>query len=367
MNKFNGLGLHLGNLHRLSEAETRSISAENPTGEKGKGARAKADESGPARELGEGWKCRPCVRIEPGTELNIAEIAGPGALQSMWLGGYVGRDFILRIYWDDQEKPSVECPLSDFFAVPWTRWDSTNPHKGPYVQIDSLPVAVNPNRGLNCFWEMPFRENCRITMENLHPQKTLPCFYQINYSLTDIPQDSAYFHAQFRRTNPLPYGEPYTILDGVRGKGHYVGTSMGWGINNDKWWGEGEIKFYLDGDEQYPTICGTGTEDYFGGSYNWEVDGEYVTYSTPFMGMHQVLKPDGLYQAQHRHSMYRWHVKDPVRFQADLKVTIQALGWRSERRYLPGQHDICSTAYWYQELPAAPFPELPQRNELEIV
>ncbi len=141
---------------------------------------------------------------------------------------------------------------------------------------------------------------------------------------------------------------------------------MGWGINNSGWWGEGEIKFYIDGDTEFPTICGTGTEDYFGGAWNWDVEGEYVEYSTPFLGMYQVTKPDGLYNSQHRHAMYRWHVMDPIRFRHDLRVTIQALGWRSEGRYLPGQHDISSVAYWYQALPAAPFPGLPDRNGLEI-
>ncbi len=153
----------------------------------------------------------------------------------------------------------------------------------------------------------------------------------------------------------------------MRGPGHYVGTAMGWGINNNGWWGEGEIKFYLDGDGEFPTICGTGTEDYFGGSYDWEVDGQYVTYSTPFLGMHQVRRPDGCYQSQQRHAMYRWHIMDPIRFQQDLRVTMQALGWRTEGRYYPGQHDMCSTAYWYQMLPTAQFPELPDRNALEVV
>ncbi|HUU30767.1 MAG TPA: DUF2961 domain-containing protein, partial [Phycisphaerae bacterium] len=141
----------------------------------------------------------------------------------------------------------------------------------------------------------------------------------------------------------------------------------GWGINNSGWWGEGEIKFYLDGDGEFPTICGTGTEDYFGGAYDWEVDGQYVTYTTPFLGMHQVLRPDGTYRSQHRHAMYRWHVMDPIRFERDLRVMIQVLGWRSEGRFYPGQHDISSVAYWYQALPAAPFPALGDRNALEIV
>ena len=368
MMAFDGLGLHLGNLSRLSHAQTRSISAENPTGERAKGGMAPADPNGPARELGQGWKCAPYVPVPPGTTRVLADIDGPGAIQSMWFGGtIINRESILRFYWDGQDRPSIECPVPDFFASPWAFQDRRAPTRGPFAPVNSLPVAVNPVRGMNCFWEMPFRTHCRVTLENLHPTESAACFYQINYTLTEVPDDAAYFHAQFRRTNPLPYGEVYTILDGVKGQGHYVGTSMGWAVHNDRWWGEGEVKFYIDGDGAFPTICGTGTEDYFGGSYDWELDGQYVTYTTPFMGMHQVLRPDGTYRAQHRHAMYRWHVMDPVRFEQDLRVTIQALGWRSEGRYLPGRHDICSVAYWYQTLPAAPFPLLPDRNGLEIV
>lgn len=356
---FNGLGMNLGNLSLLSDAETRSISAENFSGEKGKGGMAKEGTGANcARDLGQGWKVSPSINIKAGETANLAEIEGPGAIQSMWIAGNICRDLIIRIYWEDQETPSVECPWPDFFALHWN-------YNG--VLVNSLPVSVNPKNGCNCFWEMPFRKKCRITMENINPEKDLVVYYQINYTLTDVPDNCAYFHAQFRRVNPLPYKEVYTIVDGIKGQGQFVGTSMGWGLNNNGWWGEGEIKFFIDGDGEFPTICGTGTEDYFGGSYNWDVDGQYVEYSTPFMGMHQVVRPNGTYRANHRHGMYRWHVMDPIRFKEDLKVTIQALGWRDGGRYLPGTHDICSVAFWYQTLPAAEFPKLPDRDSLEII
>ena len=200
--------------------------------------------------------------------------------------------------------------------------------------------------------------------------EAMTLYYQVNYTLTDVPDDCALFHAQFRRTNPLPYKEVYTILDGVEGQGQYVGTYMAWGVNNTGWWGEGEIKFFLDGDGEYPTICGTGTEDYFCGAYNFDVgkeNGGYREFTTPHAGLPQVIRPDGLYVSQTRFGLYRWHIMDPVRFGQDLKVTIQALGWRSGRRYLPLQDDIASVAYWYQTLPTAPFPKLPDRDSLEVI
>lgn len=168
----------------------------------------------------------------------------------------------------------------------------------------------------------------------------------------------------------MPYGEVYTILDNVKGQGHYVGTYMAWGTNNNGWWGEGEIKFYIDGDSSFPTICGTGTEDYFCGSYDFEnpeTHDEYVRFTTPYSGLNQVIVPDKLYLSQFRFGMYRWHIMDPIRFKRDLKVTIQALGWRNGKRYLPLQDDIASVAYWYQTLPSEKLPPLPDRDYLEII
>jgi hypothetical protein len=234
---------------------------------------------------------------------------------------------------------------------------------------------VNPGRAFNCYWEMPFRQRARLTLENL-AEEPIYVYYQINYALTDVPEDAAYFHAQFRRANPLPYKDVYTLLDGVKGAGQYVGTYMAWGVHNTGWWGEGEIKFFLDGDDAFPTICGTGTEDYFCGAYNFDpgvVDrtqpSGYREFTTPYAGMPQVIRPDGVYASQQRFGLYRWHITDPIRFEADLRVTIQALGWRTDkdRRYLPLQDDIASVAFWYQTLPTAPFPPLPDRDALEVI
>ncbi|NLO81475.1 MAG: DUF2961 domain-containing protein [Clostridiales bacterium] len=352
--------MHLGNLSRLSHAKTRSISPENFTGEKGGGAKAEEGTgASAARDLGKGWKISPSVRIMPGETFVLADIEGPGAIQHIWMtptGHW--RHSILRIYWDDQTIPSVECPVGDFFACGW----------GEYAQVSSLAVCVNPGSAFNCYWEMPFRKRCKMTMTNIGLEEMV-LYYQIDYTLTDVPDDAAYFHAQFRRKNPLPYKDVYTILDGVKGHGHYVGTYMAWGVNNNGWWGEGEIKFYIDGDNEYPTICGTGTEDYFCGSYNFEnrKTHQYQEFTTPYSGLPQVIRPDGLYRSQMRFGLYRWHIMDPIRFEKDLKVTIQALGWRSGGRYLPLQDDIASVAYWYQTLPTAEFPPLPDSDYLEVI
>jgi len=366
--EFDGLNMGMGNLPLLSKAKTRSISPENPTGEKGKGGMAKIGEgtaSKAASDLGLGWKVNPFIKIEAGQTFTLAEMQGPGVVQHIWmtLKGH-NRFSILRIYWDGEQTPSVECPAGDFFACGWDE----------FAQVSSLAVCVNPGSGYNCYWPMPFCKSCKITMTNIS-QAEMVVYYQVDYALTDVPTDAAYFHAQFRRTNPLPYKQVYTIVDGIKGQGHYVGTYMAWQVNNNGWWGEGEVKFYMDGDAEFPTICGTGTEDYFGGSYCFKVNkenpkefmkGKYTEYTTPYAGL-QIIRPDGESRANTRYGLYRWHIMDPVRFEKDLKVTVQALGWRNDiKKYLPLQDDISSVAYWYQTEPHAEFPKLPDKDYLEV-
>lgn len=362
---FNGLNMSMGNLYRMSDAETRSISPENFTGEKGKGGMAVPDPDAPlntanatnaARDLGQGWKVNPFIRIKPGETFTLAEIEGPGSIQHIWMtptGNW--RFSIIRIYWDDEETPSVEVPVGDFFAMGWNE----------YAPLSSLAICVNPGSAFNCYWPMPFRKKCKITMENINDQDEMRLYYQIDYTLTDVPEDAAYFHAQFRRTNPNETSD-YTIVDNIKGKGHFVGLYMAWGVNNNGWWGEGEIKFFIDGDGKFPTICGTGTEDYFCGSYNFDRDGQYKEFNTPYSGLHQVIRPDGAYKSQQRFGLYRWHIMDPIRFKKDLRVTIQDLGWRHGGRYLPQKSDISSVVFWYQAEPHAKFPQLPEWKELEV-
>jgi hypothetical protein len=202
-------------------------------------------------------------------------------------------------------------------------------------------------------------------MENINDREAMTLYYQIDYTLTEVPEDAAYFHAQWRRTNPNVTSD-YTVIDNIKGKGHFVGLYMAWGVNNNGWWGEGEIKFFMDGDTKFPTICGTGTEDYFCGSYNFDREGQYKEFCTPYAGLHQVIRPDGLYKSQQRFGLYRWHITDPIRFEKDLRVTIQDLGWRHGGRYLPQQSDIASVTYWYQTEPHNKFPKLPAWEALEV-
>jgi Protein of unknown function (DUF2961) len=356
---YDGLNNNLANLYRLSNAQSFSISPENPTGEKGKGGMA-TDGTGAhaARELGQGWKLSPSITVQPGQTYTLADIHGAGQIEHIWMtpsGNW--RLSILRMYWDGETDPSVEVPAGDFFAMGW----------GKYARISSLAVCVNPRSGFNSYWPMPFRKRAMLTVENLDT-KPMVLYYQIDYTKAPVPADAAYFHAQFRRVNPLPYKQVYTILDGVKGKGQYVGTYLAWGVHNSGWWGEGEIKFYLDGDREFPTINGTGTEDYFGGSYDFENQQthQYEPFTSPYSGLAQVIEPDGLYQSQQRFGLYRWHIADPIRFDQDLHVTIQALGWQSGGRYLPLMDDISSVAYWYQTEPHTPFPKLPDKDHLEV-
>jgi len=365
-NSFNGIDVNMSNLYRLSNAVSRSISPENFTGAKGEGGKATTGTgSGPAKDLGVSWKVSPSVVIKSKTTFTVAEIENSGCIKHIWMtptGNW--RNEILRMYWDDETTPSVEVPVGDFFCMGW----------GQYAPLTSLAVAVNPGSAFNCYWAMPFRKKCKITIENI-ADEDMVLYYQVDYILTDVPADAGYFHAQFHRVNPQPFKQDYVLVDHIKGKGQYVGTYLAYGSHHNGWWGEGEIKFYMDGDTQYPTICGTGTEDYFCGSYDFDTrkktgDGvetsAYTEFCTPYSGLPQVVRGDGHYNIEQRFGLYRWHIVDPIRFENSLKVTIQDLGWHSGGRYLPLQDDIASVVYWYQTEPHTPFPKFPSKDELEV-
>ena len=336
----------LSNLPVLLDVDSRSICAENPRGERGGGATEDPQGEGAGRELGRGWKIKPCLDLPPESTTTLAAIDGPGVLQHIWITAIPAsyRDCVLRMRWDGEATASVEVPLGDFFC---------NGH-GLRCNINSLPIAVNPSGGFNSYWPMPFRQSCEITIENQRPEQIGGFFYQIDYALREVPAEAAYFHAQWRRSTTTRAYPEHVILDGIEGDGQYVGTYLAWTQFSDGWWGEGEVKFYRDGDGEFPTYCGTGTEDYFGGAWGF---GE--TFSTPYLGYPLWSKePDQV----PKHGLYRWHILDPVRFREEFKATIQALGWWPQGVYEPLEDDISSVGYWYQREPHAAFPVLPDRR-----
>jgi D-arabinan exo alpha-(1,3)/(1,5)-arabinofuranosidase (non-reducing end) len=339
----------VGTLPMLTSARTRSISAENLTGAKGQGGMAIPNPSEPkpaasaraADNLGQGWKVKPFLRVNAGETVTLMDVDGPGTIQHIWMVEGLSRASILRFYWDNEPTPSVEVPVPDFFAVGHEM----------FARVNSQVVIVNPANALNCYWPMPFRRHARITFSNEGPKDLELLAFQINYALAPIPKQAGYFHAQWRRADTSQQN-PYVILDGVRGKGRYAGTFLAWTQRTKGWFGEGEIKFFMDGDGKFPTICGTGTEDYFCGSYGFQ-----TPYSTAYTGT--VLPADADHDPPNYWSLYRWHILDPICFDKDLKVTIQALGWGSDGKYKLLSDDIASVAYWYQAEPHAPFPLLP--------
>ncbi len=358
----------MNNLYTLTNSKSRSICGENPTG--GKGMAAMSEPDCLASELlGKGWKCRPFITVNAKSTGTLCDIEGSGEIVSMWITGEVDRGLILRMYWDDSDVPAVECPLTEFFCFGWAEpHDMKENHwnRGPYYTVDSELVSVAPNRGFSCFIPMPYKKRAKITLEN-RTKNNKGIYYQINYEEKAIEDNAGYFHAQFKMSMPVPYKEVHTLLDGVEGKGTYIGTSLYVGLNRaSRWWGEGEFKFYMDGDKDYPTICTTGLEDYFLGAFNWDCENEYRPYSHQYCGMN-VLKPDGLYTIQQRFSLYRWHVKDPIYFDKDLKVTVQALGWIRDDDgktpyYMCREDDYLSVSYFYLDKPFAKLPELPSHE-----
>lgn len=379
MNQFAGLSPGLGTLPLLTDARTRSISAENPTGEKGKGGMAIPNPAEPkpaaaaraADDLGQGWKVRPFIRVNAGQTATLMDVDGPGVIQHIWIaGGAPSRAHVLRFYWDGEDTPSIEVPATDFFAI----------GHDLFAPVNSLTVIVNPQNAMNCYWPMPFRKHAKITYTNEGNKDLELLAYQITYAETDVPDNAGYLHAQWRR-DVTDQRNPYVILDGVKGAGRYVGTFLAWTQMARGWFGEGEIKFYIDGDTTFPTICGTGTEDYFCGSYGFP-----GVYSTAYVGtvlpgenkdrklLDRFLADlNGRQRAEIEKlisegppffwSLYRWHIPDPICFEKDLRVTIQALGWGKDGKYKKLAADIASVAYWYQTEPHAAFPKLPSLKE----
>ncbi|MGQ7787287.1 glycoside hydrolase family 172 protein [Nesterenkonia sp. K-15-9-6] len=350
----------------MTEAKSRSITAENPQGAPKGGAHQ-------ASRLGPGRKGRPCIALAEGETAVLADIDGPGVIRHMWFtlprqteaGPFVLRDLVLRITWDDAPVAAVEVPFGDFFATGFAEPSTMN----------SAAVVVAPTGGFNWYLPMPFSRSARIEVVNQHEGPVPGFFYQIDYSLEALPADHGYFHAQWRRSNATTVpGEDHVILDGVKGSGSYVGTFIGVTALSRFWWGEGEVKFYLDGDETHPTICGTGLEDYVGGAWGFQsylgVDPvpRSQMFTSAYLGYHQRIVEDATKSSPYditmppSHGMYRWHLPDPVRFHDELRVTLQQIGDRGHRLF-ERVDDVCSTAYWYQNEPSGVAVSLPPALE----
>ncbi|MBX3031086.1 MAG: DUF2961 domain-containing protein [Chloroflexi bacterium] len=336
---------------------SRQASAENPTGAPGGGCQRDPDPtdpdlpfSGPAMDLGRGWKVRPYVPLAAGDTLVLADVDGPGVIRQLFLttNAPALRPLVLRCTWDHEDEPSIESPMGDFFGIGQDPGDHT---------LDSAVVTVAPARGCSAHWPMPFRRHARITLTNEGAVDAPIVAYRVAWEEAAIPEDAAYLHARWRRTRTGPDRPEHVILDDVRGRGAYVGTTMTWTTDQPGWWGEGEVKFHLDGDGEHPSIVDNGTEDYFGGAWGfgrdlWPPGPEgpppEQAWSGTWAGCPLVSAPD---LPVRRFGMYRWHVPDPIGFRESIRVAVQSLGWGPDGRYAIRSDEIASTAFWYQVHP----------------
>ena len=330
-----------GTLYDLGTGlESRSISFENPSGEPGQGGQA-------ASKLGVSRKGFPAKGIAPGETVVLCDITGPGTIRHIWMtGGFRNqtqalRSMVVRAYWEKQEHPSIECPLGDFMG---------NAH----AKVNSYQSAVHStgiNAALNIWLPMPFRHHAKMTLTN-EGDEQVTLFYQIDYTIADRhPVNLGRLHVCFRRQNPTTLKEDFEILPRRTGEGRFIGTVLGIRTLEGNWWGEGEIKIYKDGDTEFPTICGTGSEDYVCLSYGMQ--------QTPFLYHGCSWNQEGFI------SMYRWHLPDPVYWKTECRITIQQIGWSREHQEKTGsalyerQDDWSSATFWYEPVPSAPLPEFP--------
>jgi len=289
--------------------------------------------------------------IKPGETLVLANLKGPGVITHIWctvgsVDPFYPRSLVLRIYWEGMDKPSVEAPLGDFFGV----------GHGALSSFTSLPVAVSSEgRARNCFWRMPFRRQARVTVTN--ESATYPTdsfYYYVDWQrVKSLPADTAYFHARYRQEFPAANPDDYLLLE-TTGRGHYVGTVYSAHQMEKGWFGEGDDRFYVDG-EARPSLSGTGTEDYFGDAWGFR------QFSTPFYG---VSLWEGYLEGD-RVTAYRWHIADPVPFTRSLRVQMEHRGSvftaavENLGQFLPRQDWLSSVAFWYQTPPVGPAEPLP--------
>jgi hypothetical protein len=318
--------------YRLSPTiQTRSISFENPAGEPGGGGKAPSN-------LGVGRKGAPSREIKAGETVTLCDISGTGTIRHIWLTTVqqpvVQRGAVIRVWWDDQAHPSIECPIGDFFGFA----------HGKITPYSSAVHSVGPTGGRNIWLPMPFLHRAKITFSN-EGDKPIPLFYQIGYTLgAEHDADVGRLHVIFRRENPTTEKRDFELLPKRQNRGRYLGAVIGIrNLHPDQWWGEGEIKVYMDGDTQFPTITGTGSEDYVGLAWGLQQA------AFPYNGASLVGKE--------YNSMYRWHLADPIAWQREARITIQQIAWKDG---LAETRDDWSTAtFWYEPIPSAPLPPLP--------
>ena len=338
-------------MYLLNDKTTFAFSAENPTGIRNGGTRGKDCE-----------KLRPMIMVEPRNEVTLCDVDGPGMISHMWFTGDVNHAFILRIYWENNAFPSVEAPLSAFLGCAYD--ENFTDCDGRFPYLNSALLLLAPGRAGIAYFEMPFRKNCKITIENRSDDK-LGMYYMITGWKGAVPENISYFHATYHQEHPVTKGKSYTVLENVHGKGRFVGVTLSVGLNgHNTCWVEGEAKMYIDG-ETYPSINYTGTEDYFCGSYAFGNDikiKKYQTYSGQYVGMFAITG-DGQeqYNAQKRFMLYRWHVTDAIYFDKEFCMKMDNLGWTG-----PRYDDYTSVAYYYLDKPARPPFALLSNDELTM-
>lgn len=313
---------------------SRSISFENPTGEPGKGGTASSN-------LGPGRKGAPARTLQPGETVQLCDISASGTIRHIWITTArepeVQRAGVIRAYWDGQEHPSIECPLGDLFGYA----------HGKIMPYMSAVHSVGSTGGLNIWLPMPFTKQARMTFTN-ESSKAVPFFYQIDYTIGDKhPDDVGRLHVLFRRENPTTQKQDFELLPKRTQKGRYIGAVIGVrNLHPKQWWGEGEIKVYMDGDTDLPTIAGTGSEDYVGLAWGMQ--------QTPFFYNGCSLNENNFI------SMYRWHLPDPLAWRKEARITIQQIAWS---KGLAETEDDWSTAtFWYEPVPSAQLPPFPDKE-----
>jgi hypothetical protein len=284
--------------------EIRTISFENPDGARGSAGSAHG-----------GRKGAPNRMLSPGEHLVLADIAGPGRIRHLWMTfppmpPEEMRGLWLEVFYDGATEPSCSVPCLDFFGLP---------HGRPAAYASAL-TAAQEGRGFNAWLPMPFRRRVRIELTN-GATKRLPFYYQVDYTLGPVGDEDGLLHVAFRRENPTMLKQDFTITAGLRGPGRFLGCNVGVRVLPDEgfsWYGEGEVKMYLDGDGPLPTWCGTGLEDYVGTAWGMGA------HTTPQQGVPLVVESGG--SMPEFVSFYRWHLADPIVFREDLRVTLQQIG-----------------------------------------